>query len=70
VNVGDEIVTSGWRRGDLASLYPPGIPIGRVTYASSLNTDLYQQVQIESGVDFSSLESVLVLVRRSEDADR
>jgi rod shape-determining protein MreC len=70
VNVGDEIVTSGWRQGDLASLYPPGIPIGRVTYASSLNTDLYQQVQIESGVDFSSLESVLVLVRGSEDANR
>lgn len=66
VRVGDEIVTSGWREGDLESLYPPGIPIGRVTYASSLNTDLYQQVQIESDVDFSSLDSVLVLVRRGE----
>ena len=64
VRVGDEVVTSGWREGDLESLYPPGIPIGRVTYASSLNTDLYQQVQIESGVDFSALDSVLVLVRR------
>jgi len=62
VRVGDEIVTSGWRLGDLASLYPAGIPIGRVTYVGSLNTDLYQQVQIESDVDFSSLESVLVLV--------
>ena len=70
VNVGDEIVTSGWRQGDLASLYPPGIPIGRVTYVGSLNTDLYQQVQIESDVDFSSLESVLVLTRGSEDAER
>ncbi len=63
INVGDEIVTSGWQQGELASLYPPGITIGRVTYASSLNTDLYQQVQIESDVDFSSLESVLVLTR-------
>ena len=70
INVGDEIVTSGWRQGDLASLYPPGIPIGRVTFVGTLNTDLYQQVQIESDVDFSSLESVLVLVRGSEDADR
>ena len=70
VNVGDEIVTSGWRQGDLESLYPPGITIGRVTFVGSLNTDLYQQVQIESDVDFSSLESVLVLVRGSEDADR
>ena len=70
VNVGDEIVTSGWRQGDLASLYPPGIPIGRVTFVGSLNTDLYQQVQIESDVDFSSLESVLVLVRGGEDTGR
>jgi len=68
IRVGDEIVTSGWREGELESLYPAGIPIGRVTYASSLSTDLYQQVQIESDVDFSSLESVLVLVRGSEDA--
>jgi len=70
IGVGDEIVTSGWRQGDLASLYPPGIPIGRVTFVGSLNTDLYQQVQIESDVDFSSLESVLVLVRGSEDGGR
>jgi rod shape-determining protein MreC len=70
VQVGDEIVTSGWRQGDLASLYPAGIPIGRVTYVGSLNTDLYQQVQIESDVDFSSLESVLVLVRERQAGGR
>jgi rod shape-determining protein MreC len=70
VHVGDEIVTSGWRQGDLESLYPPGIPIGRVTSVGSLSTDLYQQVQIESDVDFSSLESVLVLVRSAEAAGR
>ena len=39
-----------WRLGDLASLYPAGIPIGRVTYVGTLQTDLYQQVQIESDV--------------------
>ena len=68
VSVGDEIVTSGWRSGNLASLYPKGIPIGRVTSVGQVSTDLYQQVQIESDVDFSSLDSVLVLVRteRSE----
>ena len=63
VKVGDEIVTSGWSQGNLASLYPRGIPVGRVTFVGNLNTDLYQQVQIASDVDFSSLESVLVLVR-------
>lgn len=63
VNVGDEIVTAGWSLGNLASLYPHGIPIGRVTFVGNLSTDLYQQVQIESDVDFASLESVLVLVK-------
>jgi len=64
VRVGDEIITAGWRSGQLASLYPKGIPIGRVTYVGQLDTDLYQQVQIRSDVDFSSLDSVLVLVGR------
>ncbi|HWG55159.1 MAG TPA: rod shape-determining protein MreC [Gaiellaceae bacterium] len=64
VNVGDEVMTSGWRSGNLESLYPRGIPIGRVTSVGRLNTDLYQQVQIESDVDFSSLDSVLVLVSK------
>jgi rod shape-determining protein MreC len=62
VRVGDEIITAGWRSGQLSSLYPKGIPIGRVTFVGRLNTDLYQQVLIVSDVDFSSLDSVLVLV--------
>ena len=64
MNVGDEIVTAGWRVGGLASLYPGGIPIGRVTFVGQLDADLYQNVQIASDVDFSSLDSVLVLVGR------
>ena len=64
VKVGDEIVTAGWRSGQLASLYPKGIPIGRVTFVGRLNTDLYQQVQVGSDVDFSSLDSVIVLVSK------
>ena len=64
VKVGHEIITAGWRSGPLASIYPKGIPIGRVTYVGQLDTDLYQQVQISSDVDFSSLDSVLVLVSK------
>ena len=64
VHVGDEIVTAGWRTGGLASLYPKGIPIGRVSFVGGLSTDLWQQVLIESDVDFSALDSVLVLVPR------
>ena len=62
VRVGDEIITAGWRSGQLASLYPKGIPIGRVTFVGQLNTDLYQQVLVVSDVDFSALDAVIVLV--------
>jgi rod shape-determining protein MreC len=64
VNEGDEIITAGWRSGQLASRYPKGILIGRVTFVGQLNTDLWQQVLIVSDVDFSALDSVLVLVSR------
>ena len=62
VKVGDDIVTAGWRVGQLASLYPKGIRIGRVTSVGGVSTDLYQQVLVRSDVDFSSLDSVIVLV--------
>ena len=64
VHVGDEIITAGWRSGQLASLYPKGIPIGRVTFVGRLNTDLYQQVLVVSDVDFSALDAVIVLVSK------
>ncbi len=64
VQVGDEIITAGWRSGRLASIYPKGIPIGRVSFVGQLNTDLWQQVLIVSDVDFSAIDAVLVLVPR------
>ena len=62
VKIGDVIVTAGSRIGQLTSLYPKGIRIGRVTSVGGVSTDLYQQVQVRSDVDFSSLDSVIVLV--------
>jgi rod shape-determining protein MreC len=64
VQVGDEVITAGWRSGSLASLYPKGIPIGRVSFVGGLSTDLWKQVLVVSDVDFSSLDAVLVLVPR------
>ena len=66
VHVGDEIVTAGWRTGGLASLYPKGIPIGRVSFVGGESSDLWQQVLVVSDVDFSALDSVLVLVPRRQ----
>ena len=62
VRRGNEIVTAGWRAGTLSSLYPKGIPIGKVTSVGQTDTDLFQQVQVDPYVDFGSLDAVLVLV--------
>jgi len=62
IKVGDEIVTAGWRASGLSSLYPKGIPIGKVTSVGQTDTDLFQQVQVDPFVDFGSLDAVLVLV--------
>ena len=65
VNAGDWIVTQGFRVGDLASVYPRGIPIGIVSGASVNDVELYWQIQLRPRVDFGSLQSVLVLVPKS-----
>ena len=62
IKVGDEVVTAGWSASVLSSLYPKGIPIGKVTSVGQTDTDLYQQVQVDPFVDFGTLDAVLVLV--------
>jgi len=64
VTIGDTIVTAGWRSTKLASLYPRGIPIGRVTSVGQADTDLWKQVQVEPFADFDRVDAVLVLVRK------
>jgi rod shape-determining protein MreC len=61
VRKGDTIVTAGSPQGKLPSVYPAGIPIGRVTSVSQNDVDIYKQIQVQPFVDFSSLESVVVL---------
>lgn len=65
VRVGDTVVTAGWRSTKLSSLYPKGIPIGIVTSVGQTDTDLYKQVQVQPFADFSSLDAVIVLVRKA-----
>ena len=64
VNRGDVLVTAGWRSGNLSSLYPRGIPLCLVTQVGQSDTDLYKQIQCSPFVDFSTLEAVIVLVRK------
>jgi len=62
VNLGDIVVTAGWRSGTLTDLYPKGIPIGIVSSVGQIDTDSYKRIQVDPFVHFSSLESVLVLL--------
>ncbi|HEY7692268.1 MAG TPA: rod shape-determining protein MreC [Gaiellaceae bacterium] len=63
---GDVLVTAGWRSGDLSSLYPRGIPLCLVTQVGQSDTDLYKQIQCDPFVDFSTLEAVIVLVKKAK----
>jgi rod shape-determining protein MreC len=66
VKRGDVIMTAGSPgKGQLPSLYPRGIEIGKVTSVSQADTDYFKQIQVEPYVDFSSLQSVLVLVPKN-----
>lgn len=55
------VITSGWRVGKLTSLYPRGIPIGKVTGVSRRDVDVYTRIQLTPFVDFDSLDDVIVL---------
>ena len=59
VREGDQVVSSG-----LGGRYPKGIPIGTVVEVNQVKRDLvFQQVFIESSVDFPDLEEVFVLIK-------
>jgi len=70
VRAGDVVITAGWRSGRLASIYPRGIPIGIVTSVGQLDTDIYKRIEVDPFVDFSSLDSVLVLEEKPDTASR
>jgi rod shape-determining protein MreC len=61
VAVGQTVVTSGWRAQGLASLFPPGIPVGEVTKASVLEQEASQQVHLRPFADLANLDLVQVL---------
>jgi rod shape-determining protein MreC len=62
VRAPDLIVTAGRRQGRLPALYPQGIQIGYVASVGQTDIDPYQDVQVVPFVDFTDLDSVLVLV--------
>ena len=61
VGRGQSVVTAGQRSGELASLFPPNIPIGEVTEAPILEQEAQQQVHVRPYADLRNLDLVQVL---------
>ena len=58
----DLVVTAGRGEGRLGSFFPGGIPVGQVTSVGQTDVESFKDVQVQPFVDFSDLDSVLVLV--------
>jgi rod shape-determining protein MreC len=63
VQEGQTVVTSGWKARGLSSLYPYGIPLGRVTRATVAEQEASQQVHVRPFADLRELEFLQVLTK-------
>jgi len=62
VKPGDFVVTAGTQLATLPDIYPRGILVGRVTSVYQNNVDEFKHIQVDPFADFSSLDSVAILV--------
>lgn len=58
---GDLVITSGTTDQRLESLFPKGIPIGRVKRVDQNELDVYERIHIQPFADFKRMEFVQVL---------
>ncbi len=56
IKVGDVIVT-----GNISTIFPPGIPIGKVSQASKKEHDLFYHIEIKPAVDFRKIEEIFII---------
>ena len=61
IEEGQSVVTAGWREDDLASNYPPNLPIGEVLEVPIDTREAVRSVDIRPYPDFANLEFVTVL---------
>ena len=66
VTEGTTVVTSGFRSDRVESLFPRGVPIGRVSRVDLDEVDLNQRVHIEPFADMRRLDIVEVLTQKGE----
>src|SRR4051812_39206402 len=62
---GQMVVTAGFSTGDLGSIFPPGIPIGKITRATAEEQQAYQRVHLEPFADLRDMDFVKVLTSHS-----
>jgi rod shape-determining protein MreC len=67
---GDVVVTTGEGTVDLPSVYPAGVPLGRVASVSPTEPDRAQSVQVEPFRDPVGLSTVVVFAPNSALAER
>jgi rod shape-determining protein MreC len=60
---GDVVVTSGFRNGPLESLFPRGIPIGKVGSVDQDELEIYQRVRVHPYADLRRMDFVDVVTR-------
>jgi rod shape-determining protein MreC len=61
VKKGNVVITSGTTDAKLESLFPKGIPIGRVKRVDETELDVYERIHIQPFADFKRMEFVQVL---------
>src|SRR3954471_11771206 len=62
---GQMVVTAGFSTGDLGSIFPPGIPIGKITQATVEEQQAYQRVHLEPFANLRDMDFVKVLTIHS-----
>jgi rod shape-determining protein MreC len=65
IGTGQMVVTAGFSTGDLGSIFPPGIPIGKITNASVEEQPAYQRVHLQPFADLRDMNFVKVLTTAS-----
>ena len=67
VLVGDRVITAGTLgKSPLRSMFPRGVLVGTVTSESDTDVNAFKTIQVQPAVDFSSLQSVIVLVPKQK----
>src|SRR4051795_1385717 len=61
VRRGEVVVTSGFQSGELQSLFPRGVPIGRVGSVNQDQLEVYQRVRVQPYADLRKLDFVQVV---------